>query len=187
MPSPPPSADFEVVSTYHPGRQALWSPGPTVRKNRSQDRIHANLRGGILQVDVKRWNTGAALAFLLSAVTACASTSPVHDASSPRITKSPAISPKESRNSKVSGTTLMVGGPWPDRRIRPKKSMLFIQDSTGRVVAQKPVISGKFTLFLPRGDYRVSAKLGDIECGPPQRVSTPSSRNIVLNFICPIR
>ncbi|MBT2441789.1 uracil-DNA glycosylase [Streptomyces sp. ISL-36] len=32
---------FEVVSTYHPGRQALWSPDPAVRAAREQHRVDA--------------------------------------------------------------------------------------------------------------------------------------------------
>ena len=35
---------FQVVSTYHPGRQALWSRDPVLRAARAQDRIHAYIR-----------------------------------------------------------------------------------------------------------------------------------------------
>ena len=35
---------FQVVSTYHPGRQALWSRDPVVRAARAQDRVHAYIR-----------------------------------------------------------------------------------------------------------------------------------------------
>jgi hypothetical protein len=34
---------FQVVSTYHPGRQALWSRDPAVRDARAQDRVRAYL------------------------------------------------------------------------------------------------------------------------------------------------
>ncbi|MCQ6555444.1 hypothetical protein NPS70_19905 [Streptomyces sp. C10-9-1] len=32
---------FQVVRTYHPGRQALWSPDPEVRAAREQHRENA--------------------------------------------------------------------------------------------------------------------------------------------------
>jgi hypothetical protein len=35
---------FQIVSTYHPGRQALWSRDPAIRHARAQDRVHAYLR-----------------------------------------------------------------------------------------------------------------------------------------------
>jgi hypothetical protein len=35
---------FQVVGTYHPGRQALWSRDPVVRDDRAQDRVRAYLR-----------------------------------------------------------------------------------------------------------------------------------------------
>jgi hypothetical protein len=37
---------LQIVSTYHPGRQALWSKDPAVRQARVQDRIHAYARMG---------------------------------------------------------------------------------------------------------------------------------------------
>lgn len=35
---------LQVVSTYHPGRQALWARDPAVRQARVQDRLHAYAR-----------------------------------------------------------------------------------------------------------------------------------------------
>jgi hypothetical protein len=35
---------FQIVDTYHPGRQALWSRDPAVRDARARDRVHAYLR-----------------------------------------------------------------------------------------------------------------------------------------------
>jgi hypothetical protein len=37
---------LQIVSTYHPGRQALWSKDPASRQARVQDRIHAYARVG---------------------------------------------------------------------------------------------------------------------------------------------
>lgn len=37
---------YEVVSTYHPSRQALWSPDPDVRTAREQHRLDAYQRVG---------------------------------------------------------------------------------------------------------------------------------------------
>jgi hypothetical protein len=33
--------NLSIVATYHPGRQALWSPDPAVREQRQQDRTEA--------------------------------------------------------------------------------------------------------------------------------------------------
>jgi hypothetical protein len=38
------SRALTVVSTYHPGRQALWSPDPTVRDRRREQRMEAYRR-----------------------------------------------------------------------------------------------------------------------------------------------
>jgi hypothetical protein len=35
---------FQLVRTYHPGRQALWSRDPAVREARAQDRVQAYFR-----------------------------------------------------------------------------------------------------------------------------------------------
>jgi hypothetical protein len=40
--------DLSVVETYHPGRQALWSPDPLVRQQRHQDRIKSYHRAAEL-------------------------------------------------------------------------------------------------------------------------------------------
>jgi len=36
--------NLQIVSTYHPGRQALWSKDPAVRQARVQNRLHAYAR-----------------------------------------------------------------------------------------------------------------------------------------------
>jgi hypothetical protein len=81
----------------------------------------------------------------------------------------------------------MVGGPWPDRHIRPQTSTVLVLNKARTVVRRATVTGGVFEFALPKGDYQVSARLDQLICGPPERVSIPSAHNGVLHFICPIK
>jgi hypothetical protein len=141
----------------------------------------------VREMAVKKKSAIAVLAFLLPAVAGCASASPTDEVSASRLARSPFTSPNESEHFEISGTVVMVGGPWPDRHIRPKESTLSVENKSGKVIRKQTVLSGKFRFFIPEGAYRVTVSLADMKCGPPQQVTMPSNRSIALNFICPIR
>lgn len=80
----------------------------------------------------------------------------------------------------------MIGGPWPDRHIRPRTSTVLVLGSSRTTVKRVTVADGVFAFTVPAGDYEVSARVDQLVCGPAQRVTIPS-RDTALHFVCPIK
>lgn len=89
--------------------------------------------------------------------------------------------------SEISGTIELVGGPWPDRHLVPKRAKILIANAKRGVVKSETVTSGSFRFEVPAGVYEVSVHADSIKCGRSQHISVPSSRSLSLLFVCPIR
>jgi hypothetical protein len=81
----------------------------------------------------------------------------------------------------------MVGGPFPGTPFPPQQADVLVTDATQATVRRESVTFGVFKFALPKGDYQVSARAGDMKCGRPQHVSVRSSKSIGLSFICAIK
>ncbi|GAA4629804.1 hypothetical protein GCM10023196_052640 [Actinoallomurus vinaceus] len=122
-------------------------------------------------MELREIGTIGAIALLASGVTGCDSNPP-------------------STQREITGKIQLVGGPWPDRHIAPKKASVTVTDSMHRVVRREVVTSGSFKFKLPDGQYEISARAGDsgqIACRQPQHVAIPIRSRVTVQILCDIR
>jgi hypothetical protein len=99
---------------------------------------------------------------------------------------SPHRNPATAPPAEISGTVEMAGGPWPGH-FPPDEADVLVTNGAGATVSRTPVQSGAFRFALTRGDYQVSARAGDVRCGPPRHVSVPPGATLTLAFSCSIK
>jgi hypothetical protein len=90
-------------------------------------------------------------------------------------------------SAKISGKVDMVGGPYPGTPRPPVRAEVLVTDATRSSVRRESVSAGAFAFALPRGEYQVSARTGNVECGRPRTVSVRSSESVALSFLCSIK
>jgi hypothetical protein len=90
-------------------------------------------------------------------------------------------------SAKVSGKVEMVGGPYPGTPRPPEQAEVLVTDARRATVRRESVSVGVFAFALPRGEYQVSARTGNVDCGRPRTLSVRSSESVALSFLCEIK
>jgi hypothetical protein len=90
-------------------------------------------------------------------------------------------------SAEISGKVEMVGGPYPGTRRPPVQADVLVNDAGRATVRRESVSAGVFRFALPRGEYQVSARTGNVECGRTRTVSVRSSESVALGFLCEIK
>jgi hypothetical protein len=90
-------------------------------------------------------------------------------------------------SARISGKVELSGGPYPGTLRPPVQAEVLVTDATRSSVRRESVSAGVFTFALPRGEYQVSARTGNVECGRPRTISVRSSASVSLSFLCEIK